>query len=47
VPTAHGLGAAGVTAMGFGDFLVFKSLFAAVLGALVTPFVARAALADG
>jgi hypothetical protein len=47
LPTAHGLDAAGVAAMSFGDFLVFKALFAAVLGMLVTPVVARAALADG
>jgi len=47
VPTAYALGAAGVTAMDFRGFLTFKALFAAVLAALVTPFIARAALADG
>ena len=33
--------------MSFGRFVVFKALFAAVLAALVTPIIARAAVADG
>jgi hypothetical protein len=47
IPTAHALGAAGVTAMDLRGFLAFKALFAAVLAVVVTPFIARAALADG
>jgi hypothetical protein len=46
LPTAAALGFAGVGEMAFGDFVMFKAAFAAVLGALVTPIVARAALAD-
>jgi len=46
LPMAAALDAAGVVEMGFRDFILFKALFAAVLGALVTPVIARAALAD-
>jgi len=46
LPTAAALEAAGTVEMGFRDFIVFKAVFAAVLGALVTPVIARAALAD-
>ena len=46
IPTALALDAAGTVEMGFRDFILFKALFAAVLGALVTPVIARAALAD-
>jgi hypothetical protein len=46
MPTAFGLGALGVSSMTFGGFIAFKALFAAALGAVVTPLVARAALAD-
>ena len=46
LPTAAALDVAGVGEMAFGDFVLFKAVFAAVLGALVTPIVARAALAD-
>jgi len=33
--------------MAFREFVLFKAAFAAVLGALVTPIIARVALADG
>jgi hypothetical protein len=46
IPTAMALDAAGTVEMGFRDFVLFKALFAAALGALVTPVIARAALAD-
>ena len=46
LPTAVALDVAGVGEMAFGDFVMFKAAFAAVLGALVTPIIARAALAD-
>ena len=46
LPTAAALDAVGVAQMAFGDFITFKAMFAAVLGALVTPVIARAALAD-
>ena len=46
LPTAAALDAAGVAEMAFGQFVTFKALFAAALGALVTPVIARAALAD-
>jgi hypothetical protein len=46
LPTAAALDAAGVGEMAFGQFVTFKAVFAAVLGALVTPIIARAALAD-
>jgi hypothetical protein len=41
-----GLSAFGVDALGFAPFLGFKAAFAGVLGALVTPLIALAALAD-
>ena len=47
LPAPSALAAAGVAQMSFGRFVVFKALFAAVLAALVTPIIARAALADG
>jgi len=46
LPTAAALGVAGVTEMAFREFVFFKAAFAAVLGALVTPIIARVALAD-
>jgi hypothetical protein len=46
LPMAAALDIAGVGQMAFGDFVAFKAVFAAVLGALVTPVIARAALAD-
>jgi hypothetical protein len=46
LPTAIALGAVGVDSMTFGGFIAFKATFAAALAALVTPLVARAALAD-
>jgi hypothetical protein len=46
LPTAALLDAAGVVEMAPREFIVFKALFAAALGALVTPVIARAALAD-
>ena len=46
LPTALALGAAGVSSMTFGGFVAFKALFAGGLAAVVTPLVARAALAD-
>jgi hypothetical protein len=46
IPMAQALGALGVHEMTFGGFVAFKALFAAVLGTIVTPLVARAALAD-
>jgi len=46
LPATHLLATAGVSEMTFGGFVTFKAIFAAVLGALVTPFIARAALAD-
>jgi len=46
IPTIQALAAADVGSMGFGDFVVFKALFAGVLATAVTPVVARLALAD-
>ena len=46
IPTTQALAAADVGTMGFGGFIVFKALFAGVLATLVTPLVARLALAD-
>jgi hypothetical protein len=46
LPTAAGLDAIGVADMAFGDFVLFKAVFAAALGAVVTPVIARVALAD-
>ena len=46
IPTMQALGALGVGEMSFGGFVAFKALFAAVLATIVTPFIARAALAD-
>jgi len=46
LPMAVALDVAGVAEMAFREFIVFKAVFAAVLGALVTPLIARAALAD-
>ncbi len=46
LPMAAALTAAGVVEMAFREFILFKALFAAILGALVTPVIARAALAD-
>jgi hypothetical protein len=45
-PATQALGAAGVDEMSLGGFVAFKALFAGVLAALVTPIVARLALAD-
>ena len=47
LPTAAALGAVGVAEMAFGEFVAFKAAFAAVLAAMVTPIIARVALADG
>ncbi len=47
LPATWILGAAGVTKMTFGEFVLFKATFAAVLAVAVTPLIARAALADG
>lgn len=46
LPTAAALGALGVAEMPFERFVAFKALFAAALGVLVTPLIARLALAD-
>jgi hypothetical protein len=46
VPTATALAAAGVGDMALREFIAFKAVFAAALGAVVTPVVARVALAD-
>jgi hypothetical protein len=46
IPTALALDATGTAEMGFSEFIIFKAVFAALLGALVTPVIARAALAD-
>jgi hypothetical protein len=46
IPTMHVLGRLGIAEMSFGGFIAFKALFAAVLATIVTPLIARAALAD-
>ena len=46
LPATRVLEAAGVAEMSFGRFLAFKAAFAGALAVLVTPLVARAALAD-
>jgi hypothetical protein len=46
IPTTHLLARLGIVEMTFGGFVVFKALFAAVLATIVTPLIARAALAD-
>jgi hypothetical protein len=46
LPATSALGAAGVAEMSFGGFVVFKALFAAALAIVVTPVIARLALAD-
>ncbi|MGH7896111.1 MAG: hypothetical protein ACREQL_15675 [Candidatus Binatia bacterium] len=46
VPATFLLGSAGVGAMTFRGFVAFKALFAAALAMVVTPLIARAALAD-
>jgi hypothetical protein len=46
VPATLVLGALGVSEMAFGSFIGFKAAFAGVFGALVTPVLARLALAD-
>ena len=45
-PTVRALGATGVTEMSLARFIAFKALFAGALGLIVTPFIARTALAD-
>jgi len=45
-PATSALGAAGFDEMSFGGFIAFKALFAGVLATVVTPIVARLALAD-
>jgi hypothetical protein len=47
IPATRSLEAAGIGEMSLGGFIVFKAAFAAVLAVLVTPLIARAALADG
>jgi hypothetical protein len=47
LPATQALAAAGVAEMTLGRFVVFKALFAAGLAVVVTPLIARAALADG
>ncbi len=47
IPATRTLAAAGVGEMSLGGFVVFKAAFAAALAVLVTPLIARAALADG
>jgi hypothetical protein len=46
LPAAAALGAAGVAEMSFGGFILFKALFAGALAMVVTPVIARLALAD-
>jgi hypothetical protein len=46
LPATGVLGAAGVAEMSFGGFICFKALFAGVLAMMVTPIIARLALAD-
>ena len=46
IPATWMMGAADVGPMTFGGFIAFKALFAAVLGMVVTPVIARMALAD-
>ena len=46
IPTTSALGAMGLTEMTFWGFIGFKSAFAGVLAAVVTPLIARASLAD-
>ncbi len=46
IPTTRMLAAAGVDQMSFGGFVAFKAIFAGLLAVVVTPLVARAALAD-
>ncbi len=46
VPATWALRALGVAQMSLGSFVAFKALFAGVLATAVTPFIARAALAD-
>jgi len=46
IPATGLLGALGIATMPFARFVTFKALFAAALAIVVTPFIARAALAD-
>lgn len=46
IPATQALGAAGVEEMSLGGFVAFKALFAGALATVVTPIVARLALAD-
>jgi hypothetical protein len=46
IPVTAVLHASGVGDMTFGGFVAFKAVFAAALAVVVTPFIARAALAD-
>jgi hypothetical protein len=46
LPMTRLLSTLGVVEMTFGGFVAFKALFAAALAILVTPLIARAALAD-
>ena len=46
LPATGALGVAGIAEMSFGNFIVFKALFAAALAVVVTPIIARLALAD-
>ena len=46
IPTTLALAAAGVEQMSLGGFVAFKALFAGGLATVVTPVVARLALAD-
>lgn len=47
IPATWALAAAPVHEMSLGSFVVFKAIFAGALATVVTPLIARLALADG